>query len=266
MTTRKITAFLMCPAANGDASGGTPAASAASGGHIKKGAWVSAHEAALAGLAQVIPGPLSRALPYCYENKAKEGVEAEEGPEESGGHSGLGFLFGQSWTAARIAAATHRRNVERLAVVAVVVFLGRSAAVGAREVAWVGQVAESNGARHLVVGFALRAAVEVVDRHDSGRPQFRPLLLERVREHFLSGDGFLGLLLYRNRKLSRWQLVAIGHIAQMSRRGVALVSEDLAILVAEPKEVGSEVHAPLHHSVFWLSTPFGVVPLVYSRA
>jgi hypothetical protein len=38
MTTRKITAFLMCPAANGDASGGTPAASAASGGHIKKGA------------------------------------------------------------------------------------------------------------------------------------------------------------------------------------------------------------------------------------
>ena len=86
MTTRKITAFLMCPAANGDASGGTPAASAASGGHIKKGAWVNAHEAALAGLAQVIPGPLSRALPYCYENKAKEGVEAEEGPKERGVH------------------------------------------------------------------------------------------------------------------------------------------------------------------------------------
>jgi hypothetical protein len=50
---------------------------------------VKVFDAAVVGLAQVIPGPLSRALPYCYENKAKECVEAEEGPEESGVHESL---------------------------------------------------------------------------------------------------------------------------------------------------------------------------------
>lgn len=79
----------MCPAANGDASGGTPAAGAASGGHIKKGAWVTAHDAALVGLAQVIPGPLSRALPYCYENKADECVDGKEGPEQFIAHGSV---------------------------------------------------------------------------------------------------------------------------------------------------------------------------------
>lgn len=51
MNSQKITPFLMCPATVGDASGGTPAACAAGGGHIKKDAWVSAHEAAVRGLA-----------------------------------------------------------------------------------------------------------------------------------------------------------------------------------------------------------------------
>lgn len=37
MTNPKITPFLMCPATVADASGGTPAANDAGGGHIKKG-------------------------------------------------------------------------------------------------------------------------------------------------------------------------------------------------------------------------------------
>jgi len=87
----------MCPAANGDASGGTPAASAASGGHIKKGAWVSAHEAALDGIAGWFGnGPVcsdvltakDRSAAHLVEQKADQRPESEQGPEEDGGHSG----------------------------------------------------------------------------------------------------------------------------------------------------------------------------------
>jgi len=84
MTTRKITAFLMCPAADGDASGGTPAASAASGGHIKKGAWVSAHEAALVGLADLLERSHEGAAPVAKQD------DEEEPDDQSGGHGGLG--------------------------------------------------------------------------------------------------------------------------------------------------------------------------------
>lgn len=62
MNSIQITTFLMCPATVGDASGGTPAACAAGGGHIKKGTWVSAHEAAVRGLVLLLmdghPSPL----------------------------------------------------------------------------------------------------------------------------------------------------------------------------------------------------------------
>jgi hypothetical protein len=52
----------------------------------------------------------------------------------------------------------------------------------------------------------------------------------------------------------------------VAQRGAALRSKVLAGLVAHGEEEVFQVHAPLHHSVFWVSTPFGVVPLVYSRA
>lgn len=63
MTNPKITPFLMCPATVADALGGTPAANDAGGGHIKKGGWVSAHEAAVRGLLAVWGGEHSGALP-----------------------------------------------------------------------------------------------------------------------------------------------------------------------------------------------------------
>jgi hypothetical protein len=77
MTTRKITTFLMCPAANGDALGGTPAASAASGGHIKKSAWVHVFDAASVSLVALLAKQ-----PAAQIAEAKDSAESTDAEED----------------------------------------------------------------------------------------------------------------------------------------------------------------------------------------
>lgn len=99
-----------------------------------------------------------------------------------------------------------------------------------------------------------------------GRSKFRPLLLECVREHFLPSYGLLRFPLNRHRQLRRSRLVAIGDIAHVAVGRAAFLGEGFAAIVLQRKEVAFQVHAPLHHSVLCVSTPFGVVGLLYSRA
>ena len=56
MLNSKKHAFLICPATQTDAVGGTPPTRGADGGQIKKAAWVSAYEAAISGLHAGIAG------------------------------------------------------------------------------------------------------------------------------------------------------------------------------------------------------------------
>lgn len=87
MSNPKNMPFLMCPAANGDALGGTPAASAASGGHIKKSAWLHVHTAALSALA-----PLLAARD---ERNQQANVESHErGNTDDEKRDGHGLLLG----------------------------------------------------------------------------------------------------------------------------------------------------------------------------
>jgi len=78
MTNPKITTFLMCPAANGDASGGTPAANAASGGHIKKSAWVHVFDAASVALFDLLVIASNRGATCHVAEDQEQDVEGEE--------------------------------------------------------------------------------------------------------------------------------------------------------------------------------------------
>jgi len=54
MTTKNQSAFLMCPTNRTTHLGGTPLESGEAGGHIRKESWISAFDAALAGLHPLI--------------------------------------------------------------------------------------------------------------------------------------------------------------------------------------------------------------------
>jgi transcriptional regulator with XRE-family HTH domain len=81
--------------------------------------------------------------------------------------------------------------------------------------------------------------------HESGRLEFRPRLLERVGEHLLPGDGSLRVLLDEDSQVRRRELVAVGAVPQVAGRRVALLGEDLPILIAEAEEVGFQVHGSI---------------------
>lgn len=155
----------MCPAANGDALGGTPAASAASGGHIKKSAgWVHVFDAfsvhvfrllAEKALSQVSTAKNSEEEADAEDDRVsiQEAVESDgeaeddEGPGQNSVHdlfpSGLGRrteiarfkgFAGEKkdgGAALAVAAPADRLDQKRLRVIAVVVVAGLVATVSA---------------------------------------------------------------------------------------------------------------------------------------
>jgi hypothetical protein len=152
--------FLTYPATNGDALGGTPAASAARGGQVRKDTWLSAHEAALLGLTHIAERLAAHISEQGAENEKTallvteaddEKTDSEE-PEGAGGDAGhLGLSTGahfmaqvavtrrgvfahrtaEGGSALVVAASANGLHVQWLEVVAVLPHGRRSAAVGA---------------------------------------------------------------------------------------------------------------------------------------
>jgi hypothetical protein len=81
MSNPKNMPFLMCPTRRTGALGGTPLTRSEAGGHIKKGAWVSAHDAALVGLADLLVSPVDLSTASQAAKQQDHEPDGEEGVE-----------------------------------------------------------------------------------------------------------------------------------------------------------------------------------------
>lgn len=177
----------------------------------------------------------------------KDGIQtAIDGCDEhEDGYSALGHGLSIQRRAALVVALTaHWFDRQRLAVIPMVIMDRRAAAVRAMEVMRALEGAKTDSARNLVVSFALRRPVKVVDGH-SGRLKFGPDRAERFRQHLLTSHLPLRLAFDGYSQDRSRLLVAISHVLEMAPGGAALASENLSVLVGEVEEVGSEVHASI---------------------